>query len=40
MEIEKFRATLAWNEVELANAIGRYTKVYSYTHFKPIGTYS
>ena len=35
---ERFRATLAWNEIELANATGRYLKVYPYTHFKPTGT--
>ena len=35
---ERFRATLAWNEIELANATGRYIKVYPYTHFKPTGT--
>ena len=34
----KFRATLTWNEIELANATGRYIKVYPYTHFKPTGT--
>jgi len=35
---ERFRATLAWNEIELANATGQYIKVYPYTHFKPTGT--
>jgi len=35
---ERFRATLTWNEIELANATGQYIKVYPYTHFKPTGT--